>query len=312
MFNMRASLKVFAGVSFVSMIGCGSGPSTGSTAGSPHANVLAGNWLLAGALPEGPFNRAAGVQLSVTFSTLGNQIAGLGMFLVPCPPSNAGGLLGSESVGGGFEASGTVAADGSFTVQSATAATNGTPLTSISIAGKIPPTSAAPWSGTYSISTPANGTCAVQEAGTISAQAIGTLSGTWVATGSYVDGATQVPVTATMVLQQGALSTSPSGEADDIAYALSGTLSVSGVPCFHTGTSVGPTTPQLNGVGGAVLGGMAFPAFRMDDGSLAQMNVYPHDNQPSQLDNLGMGVSSGNCSSTPTRQVKLGSWTRGN
>ncbi len=140
--------------------------------------------------------------------------------------------------------------------------------------------------------------------------AIRSFSGTYVASGTYSDGTTQSPVTVTMVLQQGATSTSATGADSDLAYALSGTLAVQGVPCFRTGTTVAPATSLINGVGGPAFGSVALLGLNMDDGSLAFLDVYADDLNVSQFDSFVLEVTAGNCASTGQRQIRLGSFAR--
>ena len=111
---------------------------------SAGASNLAGNWLLAGTLPGAPFQTVTGTELSVTFSTVGDQIVGLGQFLVGCAPAGATGLSPAGD-GGGFVASGTVAADGSFVAQSTGTTTDGVALPIVSISGTVPSTAGRSW-----------------------------------------------------------------------------------------------------------------------------------------------------------------------
>ena len=219
---------------FLSLAGCGAtaGPVPAET--RPVTTNLAGNWLLAGTLPAPPFqNAVTGTQLSAAFNTVGDQIVGLGVFLAPCPAITGTGLLGTGDEGGGFEASGTVAADGSFLVQSPATTTSGLSIPSVSISGTVPSAPGGSWNGSYSISMSGTPGCTVQESASLTAQAIQSFSGTYAATGTYSDGTTQSPVTVTMVLLQGSSTAAANGVAANTASILSGTITVAGVPCFR-------------------------------------------------------------------------------
>ena len=296
-----------------SVLGCGTNSSVAPVGIKPVASNLAGNWLLAGSLPESPFQfpSAPGTQLSVTFSTVGNQIVGSGMFQVGCPSGGSPGQTGFGGIGGGFVASGTVADDGKFVAQSPATTASGVAITSLSLSGTVPSTAGGTWSGSYTINTNGDGGCVLAESASLTAEPIQPFSGTFVASGTYTSGATKSPVSVTMTLQQGTTSTGAGGAFLDEAYVLSGSLSVTGVPCFQTGVSVAPATPQPTAVGGAVFGAMAFPAFKMNDGSLVVINVGANDGGVSQLDALPLGISGGNCASTPGgSQLQVGTFVR--
>jgi hypothetical protein len=96
----------------------------------------------------------------------------------------------------------------------------------------------------------------------------------------------------------------------DTAYVLSGSLTVIGIPCFHSGSTVSPSSPLPSGVGSVLFGAMGFPGFRMDDGSLVTVNFGVNDLGAQQLNVTGLGIGGGTCTSTAGQQVYLGNFTR--
>jgi hypothetical protein len=298
-----------AGSLCLGLLGCGANGGTPPTQ-RPAAANLAGNWLLAGSLPEGPFATGAEPKLSVTFSTVGDQLVATGRAEVPCPPTTVAGLLTNNDVVVIFTASGSEDSEGGFLVQSPPTTTLGTPIPSVNISGTVPASAGGAWEGSYIVNTNGTQPCSLQQGGYVNAERMQPVSGTYVATGTYLSGGTKTPVTVTMTLEQGASSTLPTGTVVDTAYVLSGSLIVIGIPCFHSGSTVSPSSPLPSGVGSVLFGAMGFPGFRMDDGSLVTVNFGVNDLGAQQLNVTGLGIGGGTCTSTAGQQVYLGNFTR--
>ena len=238
------------------LCGCG-GKSVPAT---PDASALAGNWLIAGPMPTNGLATSTGFRLALTFDVNGSNVSAAGFGNDSC--SNV-----ESSFGFGSLASGTIAADGSFTLQTPSGFSEGT----MSIQGTIPKANGNSWPGSYraSFSSPLTPlTCDTNLAGTFTATSFPLVSGVYVGTGSseaIVNGAlVTIPITFQVTLQQGGTVTNPVNGApapySSIAV-LVGSIRVQGSPCFTSGAT-SATTPQS-----AVEGNMVSANFTMDDGS---------------------------------------------
>jgi hypothetical protein len=258
------------------LIGCGSGMSPAATTNttSPSPAALTGNWNLLGnrALQQYPL-------LSLTLVVNGNQITATGDGLVECTNSGGGGTLGL---------SGQIATDGTFEL-------NESPGNQSSflwaITGTAPPPGGSTWTGTYTLtSSPAYTGCTIKQSGPFTATTLPPFSGTY--TGTLLEGLTSSPtgsVTISVDVAQGAAVMLPPVQS---YLPLSGTITVSGSPCFTHGTS--STTP-----GAAVVKGDTVAiAFNMDDGSQAVVNGFFPSPDQSALSLALFATLSGQCSGT--------------
>ena len=104
---------------FIAACGVGSLLS-GCGGGSSSPSALAGNWLIVGPMPTNQLQlppATSGFELAMTFDVTGNNIVGAGFVSAPCQQTSSPILLGTVGVLFETGASGTVAADGSFSVQ---------------------------------------------------------------------------------------------------------------------------------------------------------------------------------------------------
>jgi len=126
--------------------------------------------------------------------------------------------------------------------------------------GTPPGESQSAWTGTYTYINPG---CPQTLSGKFTSTPLGNLTGTYTGTTSlspgYGDG---TPVTITLQLTQGGNVTLPSGATGYSAYALSGTMVITGSTCFHSGTLTNSTGYQVE-----VAGNFVTLPFTMDDGS---------------------------------------------
>src|SRR5580698_5856225 len=207
------------------MLGCGSG-----TPASPVAAAgsgLNGNWLITGALPFidplNPGSHAFGI--SMTFALTGNQITAGGTENVPC---------GNFIVGSGAVLAGTLATDGTVSMQS----TLGAPVPSLALTGKGPAAGASTWTGTYTY-TSASVSCPQTLAGAFTATRIADVTGTY-APAAPVQltpaslGATAQAVNLSFSFVQGA--TVP-GTTQFDPELLSGSVQIQGSSCFKSGAT---------------------------------------------------------------------------
>jgi hypothetical protein len=256
-------MKTWALLSFTAfgfgwlLCGCGGGSAPASA--KPAAHALAGNWLIVGPMPTNGLVVGTGLRLALTFDVNGSNVTAAGFGDDSCGNPES-------SFGFGNLATGTIAADGSFVLQSPANFPEGT----LSIQGTVPKASDTSWTGGYTISfdgplVPA--TCDKSLTGTFTATPFPLVSGVYVGTGStetFANGkSTTTPVTFQVSLQQGGMLTNPVSGATSPLFSnlvLSGSIRVQGSPCFSSGaTAVTPAS--------SVEGNMVHAAFLMDDGS---------------------------------------------
>jgi hypothetical protein len=243
-------LLICSGVT-LSLAGCAGGTTITSVGLTPGASTnLSGNWLLAGALPASTSITPSAISVTATFDVNGNNVTGIVQALVPC--------LTIGAIGSPIIVSGTVAADGSFTLSNVVIA--GIASTqAFTLQGKIPAAAGGTWAGNYSF-TNSGSACAGVTNGVVAASPIALVAGTFSGTaslgnqGTALSQATPIKVT----LQQGGpvnVANSPSSN-----LPLSGTIAVSS-NCITSGTSTGAP------IAGFVEGSQAGAMFLMNDGS---------------------------------------------
>lgn len=278
-----------------SVLGCGAGS---TTLPATTSNSITGNWLLTGALPFlGPnqfTNRNFGV--TMTFSTVGDQIVGGGYFQVPCPSS---GTL-SADIGGGIVVSGVADTKGSFTAQ--TSATQPSGLATLQLQGSAPSSSASSWSGTYTFSSNNSG-CPFNSSGPFSAARIADVTGTYTGSASlYPNGGLSSgsgqPISLTFTLQQQQTTAQIPAVNGGV---LAGTVQVQGSPCFTSGTII-PAQPQLEG---NVLGSHLLATFTMNDGSRLDLPSDIEDVTSGKLEVIGAAIVGGKCDGQATGPFEL-------
>jgi len=234
------------------LVGCGPWQSSPySVAPGPPVNID-GNWLISGDLPSispAPLPQNGVLNFSASLSVSNGQVTGLGSFNYPCI-----GLIGQY----GFVISGSVDTAGTFTAQASIIQ----PGVSLTFSGTPPSQASSAWTGTYTYINPG---CPPTLTGKFTSTPLGSLTGTYKGSASLSPefGGTGTPVTITMQLTQGGDITLPSGETEYLAYALFGTVTITGTSCFQSGT----LTNAL-GYPPEVAGNFMTLPFAMDDGSV--------------------------------------------
>ena len=290
MFRGRVLLSFAAGVWCVGMLGCGGGAPARSGSAAPLASNLAGNWLLAGSIPQGPLFPASSSSLSVTLSVIGDQLTGSGDVTVFC--STAAGSAGG--LGQRFIVSGAVQPDGTFSVQRP-ALPSGLSVLPITISGSVPSTPGGSWAGQYVVDTSLQGgPCHPVLNGAFSAQHLANVAGTYTGSGTLGLGASATRVSASVALQQGSALPVQDGTSTQQSSVLSGSISITGVPCFHTGSIV-PLPPTSVPLPGNVAGDELQADFKMDDGSTLVLAGYIDDADASQLRVQDFVIFNGSC-----------------
>jgi hypothetical protein len=267
---------VTSGIAFL-LAGCGSStnPATPVTASGLSAN-LGGNWLLAGSMPTGYSLTSSSLSVTATFDVNGSTVSGIVQVQVPCVTI---GAIGSPLV-----LQGTVAADGSFTLNSAVIAG----LTqSFTLQGKVPAVAGGPWTGSFSF-TNSGTACAGTTSGQVTATSFPSVTGAYSATaglGNPLNGLVQ-SVGLKFALQQGA-SLTTSGIYSNLP--LTGTLTVTNSTCITSGTSTG--APLAGFVEGAQIG----ENFLMNDGSTVLLDGQVATLNGSTISAILITTNSGTC-----------------
>ncbi len=243
----------------------------------PNAAALAGNWLIYGALPPPPvvaFGSSQPKGLAVSIDVIGTSLVATASVQSQC------GSVGSLEASYGGVLTGTVAADGTFTL--ATPATQNAAVPALTIQGTAPASTSASWSGSYSFTLNA-ATCVANDKGTFLATPIQDVTGAYTGTTSIL--ATGASVSVTANLQQGGASPISSTTGVSSKSALSGTLQITGFSCFTKGVASS----------GLVEGDRAFTIFTMEDGSTLTMTGYLLDVNASRLSVPSLMVLGGKC-----------------
>jgi hypothetical protein len=287
--KFRASLSFMACGFGLLLCGCG-----GGNAPAPAVNPLAGNWLIVGPMPSNDFNPSGGFRLAMTFDVIGNDVVAGGSGSNFCDGVQSG--FGFRSV---LPATGTVAADGSFTV--ATSASD--PFETISIKGTAPRASGEQWSGSYAVSLGGHApACDANLSGTFTATSFPLVNGVYVGTGSTLTGPNGVPaatpIAFQVTLKQGAMVTNPgNGAASNFfsSVALTGSIKVQGSPCFSSGVTESGLSSGVVGNSSGVAGNFVDANFLMDDGSTLNLTGSLTDISEGHIETSLVLVNGGNC-----------------
>jgi len=231
MIATRLAVTILAvGVTIGPLIGCGNPIQTTAASTTAMPTMLAGSWLLAGAMPTSASLNTSALSITATFDVHRSIVTGIVQVQVPCPTY---GALGSP-----LAVQGIVATDGSFTL---TSVVLGGLAQSFTLQGNIPSVAGGAWSGNFSF-TNSNTTCPGTTNGAVAATAIAPVTCTYLGTatlGSLLNGLVQsVPLN--FALEQGG---TPAGSSVFSNLYLAGALTVSNSTCITSGTASGILTP---------------------------------------------------------------------
>ena len=198
-----------------------------------------------------PASPNGGLNFAASLSVSNGQVTGAGALTVPC-----GDVIGDY----GFAISGSVSSSGTFTAQ----ASLGSSSLSLTFSGTPPNQNDDAWSGTYTF---VDSGCPQTLSGKFTSTPLGNLTGTYTGSTSLSPGyGSGTPVTITLQLTQGGNITLPSGATEYSAYALSGTMTITGTTCFHSGALTN-SSGQVE-----VAGNWVTLPFMMDDGSVFSLD----------------------------------------
>lgn len=252
-------------------------------------SAIDGNWDLVGE-PSAPFGLSTTYpSLNLTMGVVGNTVYAVGQAAVQCSPTSA--------IGVGLSLTGQIASDGTFR-----ATNSASPLAGIlvTIQGTVPAAGASTWNGNFTIAGSSTMTnCTVDQSGSFDATLYPALNGSYAGTFTGLGGGSGV----TLLIQvaQGAITALPGPASAPIRYyaPLSGTISVSGSPCFTTGTASNSFISEISGTSFWLF-------FAMNDGSTLQLSGWFADPGGKTLQIDSVLVLNGPCSGagggTLTRQ----------
>jgi hypothetical protein len=269
--------------------GCGVS-ATNAVAPKPAISPLNGNWWITGDLPGLPSLNLANEKFGIaaTFDVVNGTVYTSLSDFYPCTSGGAGGSGRLEPA--------SLNPDGSFVLQTINGATPST--IQLTIKGTSPAAAGETWSGSFS-GTNANNGC-LPIAGTFTATPIAPFTGSFVGTGlmgpqspgllSPQDPSSLKQMTFALNLTQGGPSTLDTMLSVDIVNSvnsLSATITVTGSPCFGSGTT-GTTLSSVNGNNFGLM-------FTMDDGSALLLNGYASEPTLSSVTITHASVKGGNC-----------------
>ncbi len=217
--------------------------------------------LIVGPMPSDDFTagQPSPFRMAVTLDGAGDGIAATGFVNDNC---NSGMTAVSYGLTG---AVGSVASDGSFTVQTSAATIDNQ---SVVIRGSLPKTPGAPWSGTYSaaITSMLDAGCQPANSGSFTAISFPLVHGVYAGTASWAPsagtsctfpsaGTICTPTTASgtpaittmtllVTLKQGGTATDVRGNTIQGNSVLTGNIKVQGSPCFTSGTTSSGTSAR--------------------------------------------------------------------
>jgi hypothetical protein len=244
-------------------------------------------------MPTNGFGLGSGFRLALTVDVLENQVFAAGFGNTSC-----GNL--SESFEFPTGAIGTIATDGTFSLQTPAASS----IASLSLQGTVPKGNSVPWPGNYTISFgPPIGTsgqgCDSPLTGAFTAISFPLVNGVYAGTGTAqvnlngVSGTTSIAVQ--MLLQQGRTMTdSTSGKRFFNNIGLIGNIRVQGSGCFSSGV--------MNSLSG-VQGNEVWAQSTMDDGSTVTAVGTLTDPSESSITPLVLMLQGGKCGSSPVYYV---------
>lgn len=219
---------------------------------------------------------------AISFDVKGDTITASGELSAT---SNGCGIFG---VTYGALLTGTIAADGTFSVSSPPSALSSA-APAINVKGTVPTAAGQPFQGTYTLTASTlsinNGpVCSLNQSGSFTATPVQDVTGTYAGTGGFqvssggLGGTTTTqPVTVSMALQQRGTLYGPTGAAGvTSALALSGSLQVSGLACFSSGTT-GTTGSSL------IEGSRVLVTFTAGDGTRAMVLGSLKDTEARQI-----------------------------
>ena len=283
-------------VALAELSGCGGTgrPTVGLAPNVPvYPTTLTGNWSIAGA--RDPLTYPI---FSTSLIVHGSELSGKMSVQIECSPQ--------FRVGGQVPLTGQIATDGSFQASVSLPGTSGSAnagLFQVSLSGISPAGSSSNWTGSYTLHSTAravDGTsCAYSHSGDFTATAISPLTGTYTgpATGPLSPAGFGANAAISLAVSQEPPALLTSGQMSSYQLPLSATITVTGSPCFTSGTTTGTFLPSEIG------GDMADLRFAMNDGS--ELDLQSVLNSPTGSSLTVLAVANGGACDRAIAQTML-------
>jgi hypothetical protein len=260
--------------------GCGTTSGAGTASGASGCAVsgaaLDGNWNIVG---TGALNSTGYPSLAFSLVAHGEQLYASGDMAVSCGPTGGGG--------GSITLTGQIAADGSFqlTQLAPTGVTLDGSFINVVVNGTVPAPGATSWSGSYSMQNAAGTTgCVTNNSGTFTAAPFTPFTGTYAGNLS----GTQSSIPFSFTVTQGAPAEFTTGLGMQYYLSVTGTVSVTGIPCFTQGSAIGSALNQ-------VAGNNVQLDYQMTDGSELIFSARLASVQSAMLDVVSVAILGGQC-----------------
>jgi hypothetical protein len=267
------------------MTGCSTGTTAGTAGTTPVTSTLTGNWNVVGTgYITSPPASGAGPTFALSLTTLvdGSSISAYGYEQTVCS-----GTTGSS--GATVQMSGTVAANGTFQLVEPVGYN-----TQIVVNGTVPASGTSTWAGTFTAVTTAGGSLCpvnISQATAFTATVVPSLSGTYKGSLLTSAGAMSTGITASLTAAQQPEAVVPVAGISTFFLPLTGTLTVSGVSCFTSGTMTTNLSSQIQG-------NYLLMTYAMTDGSTVLVyGLLPLPGETG-IDGLNFQVSGGKCNGT--------------
>jgi hypothetical protein len=269
------SAAIFLGL--LGLTGCGPALFTDVSAKPQIEGGLAGNWLIAGALPS-----AQNYSIAVTLDEFGKQISGSPSVSFYC--TGAGGLSGVNT---GVNPA-TIGPGGEFTLESSTTTVGVPPVPyyGMTLQAASSTDSPASWQGAFSFEQVDSG-CSLPQTGNFVATRIADFTGTYdgTITISSASSSQVIQPTLQIAVQQGGVEP---GTTQYSELVLNGSIAVQGSPCVSSGAMTASNPSEYSGE-------FAQMVFAMNDGSTWSLSGSVEDLQISKLSLYSANISGGSC-----------------
>ena len=241
--------KLFVALSAIVLLAASSCGGTHLASNTPDFSAVQGNWQLTS---PGPFpgDLSQGPIVTLAIGRSGNTIYAVGDTTVTC--SQNGAWMDGPISGVGAPVTAAIASDGSFLLTNASSPDS--PI-QFAIRGAVPVVGASTWKGTYTLFNAASSklSCDFHQSGSFEALAYPPFQGTY--SGTVSGPGFQSGIGLSLQVAQGEPTIIPAGQplssgliaAARFYLPLSGTIAITGSPCFTTGAFASDGNSVISG-----------------------------------------------------------------